>query len=307
LKGKIRKGIGGFYYVAAEDGNEYECKARGVFRNKKVKPLVGDDCEIEVIDKEKLIGNITSIFSRKSECIRPAVANVDQAVLIVAAYLPEPHTGLLDRFLVNMETEEIPTIVCINKCDIAECSEDSAAMEKARKNIEEVSTLYRNAGYEVLLISAQSGYGMQELKERLMGKTTVLSGPSGVGKSSVLQKLVPSLSVETGELSEKIGRGKNTTRHSELIRIKEISEDTFLMDTPGFSSVELIDTEPDNLKIYFKEMRKLNETCRFTGCQHVNEPDCKVKAAVENGVIAESRYKSYKDLFLDLKSRRKYK
>ena len=296
LKGKIIKGIGGFYYVDCEDLKLYECKARGVFRNKDVKPLVGDDCEIErVEDSEKLTGNIISILPRRNTLIRPAAANADQAIIIFAAAYPEPHLGLLDRFLINMEQQHVETIICFNKID--------DGSPEAIAKIHEYADIYSKAGYRVLLTSAHTGEGVDKLREILKGKTSVLSGPSGVGKSSMLNALIPGFKAATGEISQKIKRGKNTTRHTELIRI---DTNTYIMDTPGFSSMDFMNLTENDLMYRYREFEKYNDTCRFTGCVHMAEPGCSVKEAVEQGIISKERYESYKSLFELLKSRRKY-
>ena len=296
MKGKIVKGIGGFYYVACEDLKIYECKARGVFRNNKVKPLVGDDCEIEMVeDSEKITGNIISILPRRNKLIRPAAANADQAIIIFAAAYPEPHLGLLDRFLINMEQQEIETIICFNKID-------DGSKEKIDK-VHYYADIYSKAGYRVLLTSAHTKEGIDELKQLLKGKTSVLSGASGVGKSSILNAILPGFKAETGEISQKIKRGKNTTRHSELI---QVDKDTFIMDTPGFSSMDFMDLSEDQLMYMYREFNEYNDSCRFTGCVHMAEPGCSVKKAVEEGNISEERYESYRSLFELLKSRRKY-
>ena len=292
MKGKILKGIGGFYYVAADDNKIYECKAKGIFRNRKIKPLVGDDCEISILDSEKSIGNIDIIFDRKNELIRPAAANADQAVIIFALSKPRPSTGLLDRFLILMEYQHVDTIICFNKEDIAGDGEAQMLAE-----------MYSSAGYKVIITSVKENRGVDELKALLKGKTSILAGPSGVGKSSMINALIPEAMAETGSLSEKIARGKNTTRHSELMRV---DEDTFIMDTPGFSSLMLPDIEAEELKAYYPEMAPYEGKCRFDGCNHISEPDCRVKEALEAGSINSGRYENYKILYAELGSRRKW-
>lgn len=221
MQGKIIKGIAGFYYVQTED-KLYECKAKGIFRNKKMKPLVGDNVEIDILDEEDQEGNITKIYERSNELIRPAVANVNQALIIFAAKNPKPNYNLLDRFLMMMEKQEVPVIVCFNKVDLAK-EQDLTLLEK----------VYENCGHIVKFISVKKEEGIDEIRKLIHGKTTVLAGPSGVGKSSLMNLLQPEAQMETGEVSEKIKRGRHTTRHSELIRIEK---DTFVLDTPGFSS-----------------------------------------------------------------------
>ena len=291
MRGKIIKGIAGFYYVHAQDGELYECKAKGCFRNKKLKPLPGDDVEIEILNAEKLIGNISDIYDRRSELIRPAVANADQAMVVFAAAEPEPNLNLLDRFLVLMEKQGMDTIICFNKKDIV----DGEVIEKLKG-------IYTLAGYKVLTMSILKGEGISELKEILKCKTTVLAGPSGVGKSSVMNTLSPDANMQTGLISEKIKRGRHTTRHSELICI---CDDTYLFDTPGFSSLYLEDILPEKLKDYFREFEKYEGECRFNGCIHINEPDCALKNAVNLNAVSKNRYDNYKLLYEELKGERK--
>ena len=288
MKAKIVKGIGGFYYT--DTGSEvYECKARGVFRKNGITPLVGDWCEIDIVDAEKKTGNIVKILPRTSALIRPAAANADQAVMIFAVKKPVISTGLLDRFLINMEMQNLDTVIVFSKTDYGEP--------------EELENIYRAAGYRVLGISNKTGEGIDALKEVLRGKTSVLCGPSGDGKSSLINSLLGKTYAETGELSEKIGRGKNTTRHTELIRL---DEDTYIMDTPGYSSIEVLCHEEDELADYFREFRPYLGECRFTGCRHVSEPDCKVKEAVAEGTVSQDRYESYKQILIDIMGKRKY-
>ena len=288
MKGRIVKGIGGFYYT--DTGSDiYACTARGVFRKNGITPLVGDRCEIDIVDAEKKTGNITRILPRTSVLSRPAAANADQAVMIFAVKKPVISTGLLDRFLINMEMQDLETVIVFSKTDYGEP--------------EELEAVYRAAGYRVMGISNKTGEGIEEFKDILRGKTSVLSGPSGVGKSSLINSLLGKAYAETGELSEKIGRGKNTTRHTELIRL---DEDTYIMDTPGYSSIEVMCRDEELLADYFREFRPYLGTCRFTGCRHISEPDCRVKDAVKEGIISVERYESYKQILSDIMGRRKY-
>ena len=293
-KGRIVKGIAGFYYIETENTNIYECKAKGIFRKDNIKPLVGDVVGIDIIDEEKKLGNINEILPRKNVLIRPPVANVDQAVILFAIVKPNPNYNLLDRFLIMMRQQNLPVIICFNKQDIAS--------EEEQK---ELYDAYEKCGYKVLFISVKEEKGLDELKELLKGKTTTLAGPSGVGKSSLLNKLVPDAQMQIGELSKKIERGKNTTRHSELFYVKELSSDkehTFVIDTPGFTSLGMFDLTTDNLMNYYPEFEEYEPECRFGGCSHIAEPDCGVKRAVEEGKIAKVRYDNYKVLYEELKN-----
>ena len=290
ITGKIIKGIGGFYYVDARDGVLYECKAKGVFRNKKIKPLVGDNVNIEIIDSEKDLGNIVEILPRFNSLIRPAVANVDQTIIIFAVSEPEPNFNLLDRFLISMEKSEVKTIICFNKTDLS-------------KDNMETCMSYSKSGYETLFISARENEGRDELRTLLKGKTTVFAGPSGVGKSSTLNAIKPEAEAQTGAVSEKIKRGKHTTRHSELFPIDGKS---YIMDTPGFSSLYVNDFEKEELKYYFPEFAEYEGKCRFNGCDHVHEPGCAVKEAVEEKKIHEIRYQDYIEMYEELKNKRRY-
>ena len=292
MQGKIIKGIAGFYYVNVVEFGVYECKAKGIFRKEKQKPLVGDNVEIEVLDEETMTGNITALLPRKNELIRPAVANVDQALVVFAVTRPSPHFNLLDRFLVMMERQDIPVVLCFNKEDIAE-----------DEQVEKLRSVYEGCGYPCVFTSALEERNIEKIKELLKGKTTVIAGPSGEGKSSLINILNPDAKMETGDISSKIERGKHTTRHSELFTI---AQDSYIMDTPGFSSLYVNDFEKEELKYYFPEFDPYEGTCRFLGCDHVHEPDCAVKAAVEAGEIHEIRYKDYLEMYEELKSKRRY-
>ena len=292
MQGKIAKGIAGFYYVHVVGSGVYECKAKGVFRKENIKPLVGDDVEIEVLDKKDMEGNIMKILPRKNDLIRPAVANIDQALVVFAVTQPEPHFNLLDRFLVMMERKEIPTVLCFNKTDIAE---DPV--------IAELEQIYGGCGYPVLFTSAREEENIEELKQLLRGKTTAIAGPSGVGKSSLINLLQSEVKMETGSISRKIARGKHTTRHSELL---VLGENSYIMDTPGFSSLYVNDFEKEELKYCFPEFAPYEGRCRFNGCDHIHGPGCAVKAAVEEGKIHRVRYEDYTEMYRELKERKRY-
>ena len=292
MQGKIIKGIAGFYYVYGENEVLYECKAKGIFRKDNQKPLVGDNVELEVLDKEEKLGNIIRILPRQNELIRPAVANIDQALVVFAAAKPSPHFNLLDRFLVMMQTKEIPVILCFNKEDIA-----------SEEKLSELAEIYEKCGCQLIFVSAKEEKNMETLRRMLEGKTTAIAGPSGVGKSSIINLLNPKANMETGSISRKIERGKHTTRHSELFMI---GEDSYIMDTPGFSSLYVNDFEKEELKYYFPEFELYEGQCRFNGCDHIHEPGCAVKEAVEKGKIHAVRYEDYKELYEELKNKRRY-
>ena len=292
MQGKIIKGIAGFYYVNVVESGVYECKAKGVFRKEKIKPLVGDNVRIEILDEENKTGNIVEIFPRKNELIRPAVANIDQALVVFAVTKPTPHFNLLDRFLVMMERKEIPVVLCFNKKDIATSPE-----------IAELEAIYEKCGYPIVFTSALEQENIEEIRRFLLKKTTAIAGPSGVGKSSLINLLQNQVQMETGTISRKIERGKHTTRHSELIAV---DADSYIMDTPGFSSLYVNDFEKEELKYYFREFASYEGQCRFQGCDHVHEPGCAVKEALEEGKIHPVRYKNYLEMYTELKEKKRY-
>lgn len=324
-EGTIIKGISGFYYVAVEEASDaapriglpanlvpregmriYQCRARGIFRKEKKKPLVGDRVRIEILDEEKAEANLTEILPRKNELIRPAAANVDQAVVFFALKEPDPDAALLDRFLIQMHRQEVPVIICLNKKDLA----DSAESQRWK-------TIYESCGYRVLLTSAgiwekekksspetREDPELEELRGILAGKTTVIAGPSGVGKSTLTNVLQDTVIMETGEISRKLHKGKNTTRHAELV---PLGSGTYFCDTPGFASLDLPDMEKEELQACFPEFGSFEELCRFQGCSHVTEPDCGVREAVRTGKIAPERYENYCRFYRELQDREKHK
>jgi ribosome biogenesis GTPase len=290
--GKIVKGISGFYYVYVVGSGIYECKAKGAFRKQQMKPLVGDMVELKVLDEANHIGNVEDILPRKNALVRPAVANVDQALVIFAVDAPKPNLNLLDRFLVMMEYQNVPVHICFNKQDLAGEQERDALRQ-----------LYESAGYSVHFTQATAGIGCQEILDVLQDKTTTVAGPSGVGKSSLINQLQQEVVMETGDISQKIGRGKHTTRHSELLYV---GENTFIMDTPGFSSMYVPEIEKEDLRNCFPEFETYAQECRFLGCVHIHEPDCGVKSALERGEISRSRYDNYLLLYEELANKKKY-
>lgn len=281
MEGIIIKGIGGFYYVKAADGNVYECKARGIFRNEKIIPVIGDNVRIET-DGAK--GAVTDIFPRRTQLVRPSVANIDMLVLVAAAASPDPNLFLIDKMLINAQINGIQPIICINKTDLTEGTE--------------LADIYTNAGYKVISVCAKENIGIDALLDAVKGKISAFAGLSGVGKSSILNILTGN-ALETGAVSEKIQRGKHTTRHVELF---ELPQGGFVFDTPGFSSLEIHTIKADELQNYFPEMAQTKDMCRFRGCSHINEPDCAVKAMLIDGRMPQSRYESYKTLYNQLNS-----
>jgi len=292
MLGKITKGIAGFYYVHGEDGCLYECKAKGVFRKDGIKPLVGDNVKISVLDREKKLGNLDEILERRSELLRPAAANIDQVLVVFAAAKPELNFNLLDRFLIRMGLETVPVCIGFNKSELV----TEAQIEKMRE-------IYTLAGYPVYFFSVKERIGLDVLHEAFSGKTTALAGPSGVGKSSLMNYLCPQAEMETGDVSRKIERGRHTTRHSELFVLRQ---DAYVMDTPGFSSLYINEISASELWKYFPEMKDAEAECRFAGCCHMEEPDCGVKSRVASGLIAKQRYESYRQLFTELSNIKRY-
>ena len=285
--GIIIKGIGGFYYVKTSDGI-YECKARGVFRKEDISPLTGDRVHISITDEEKKTGSLDSIEPRYSQLVRPAVANVNQIAIVIAAKSPSPDFMLLDKLLITAEMKGLTPVICINKVDLDEDGKCS-----------DIESAYQKAGYSVVTLSKVLGIGYNDFRELLTDKITVLAGQSGVGKSTILNHIMNSMVMQTGNISEKIERGKHTTRHAELLQLEDGG---FIVDSPGFSSFELADIEHTELEAHYPEFRDYLGKCRFTGCSHVNEPDCEVKKAFHQGLIDPGRYSRYSELFNAIKN-----
>lgn len=286
MRGKIYKGIGGFYYVNTDNDEIIECKARGKFRKEHIIPIIGDEVEIDIKNGK---GTISEIYPRKNSLIRPAVANIDLVIVVVAAKSPDPAPYVIDKMLVNAEINGIEAMVCINKTDLAE--------------YDQLKSIYEKAGYKTIAVSGETREGIDELREIIKDKTTAFAGVSGVGKSTILSHIIGS-ELETGAISDKISRGRHTTRHVELFKLKDGG---YILDTPGFSSVETEDVSVEELDNCFPEIIKAKGGCRFRTCAHIDEPDCSVKKAVEEGEIPLSRYESYKELYETLRGKKIWK
>jgi len=285
IKGTIIKGIGGFYYVKTDD-DVYSCRARGKFRKDKEVPIVGDLAEIEITDYVKKEGYVINILPRKNQLFRPLVSNIDLLLVTFATESPTPSLALIDKLTITAEAKNIPTAICINKCDLNP------------EIAEEYKKVYTLAGFTVLMLSAYTGQNVDKLKELLKDKTTALAGSSGVGKSSLLNAIGESFNLVTGSVSDKIKRGRHTTRHTELF---PLSFGGFVFDTPGFGSYEIENITYRDLPALFPEIGKYEGNCKFSHCSHIKEPDCSVKKALADGKIAPSRYESYTAFYEELK------
>ena len=286
LQGKIIKGIGGFYYVDTENGI-YECRARGIFRKDKITPLVGDRVKMSIVDEESKKGVVEEIDKRDTELIRPPIANIDKALIVFAVKNPKPHLSLLDRFIVLAEKENLEIVIVLTKADL----DDDNTLEK-------ITSIYELSGYKVIPVSNKTKLNIDAIKQELKDSVVVFAGPSGVGKSSLLNEIDENFKLQTGEVSDKIKRGKHTTRHAELLKLECGG---MVADTPGFSSLSLDDIDENELKDYFIEFEEYDE-CKFgSRCIHENEPSCAVKEAVENGEISKKRYDSYIQLLNEIR------
>lgn len=292
INGKIIKGIGGFYYVDTESGL-YECRARGIFRKEKITPLVGDRVSISVVDEENKKGVVEEINKRDTELVRPPIANVDKALIVFAIKNPKPNLSLLDRFIVLAEKENLEIVIVLTKADL---DDDN--------RLDELKNVYELSGYKVIPVSNKTKLNIDKIREELSGNVVVFAGPSGVGKSSLLNEIDSKFKLQTGEVSDKIKRGKHTTRHAELLKL---DCGAMVADTPGFSSLTLDDISETELKDYFIEFDEFG-TCRFgSRCVHENEPSCAIKEAVENGKISKQRYDSYIQLLNEIRQgKRRY-
>lgn len=293
-KGRIVKAMSSFYYVEIKD-KIYECKARGIFKKDGIDPMVGDFVEITVIDESAEYGVIEKVYPRTSMLLRPPIANATKALLVFGVKDPKPNLSLIDRFVARAQKEGLEVLICFNKIDLD--------IENTYPQLQE---LYERVGYKVFAVSVKDGFHLEQLRAELKGQITVVAGPSGVGKSSLINALDRRLNLKTGSVSQKLGRGRHTTRYASLI---DIGEDTWVVDTPGFSSLSLDDMEERELKEYFIEFHEYDHDCRFGyNCLHENEPDCAVKTAVEEGDLPQKRYESYLQLLRELReaNRRKY-
>ena len=290
MRGKIIRGVSGFFDVRVAEGPVYRCRAKGTFRREGVKPLPGDDVEFDITHEGDREGNVTQVYPRTNTLLRPPVANVDQVLLVFALKDPEPSHYLLSRFLVMTGQMQLPVILCFNKRDLA-----------TEEQVRAMREIYANAAKALLAVSVREKSGLSELLPYLAGKTTAVAGPSGVGKSSLINALLNEERMETGEISRKTARGKNTTRHSELFRLPQtLFEDpkahgsSWLFDTPGFMSLKPEGITPKNLHAFVPEFAAFSERCRYAGCTHITEPDCAVLAALEEGSLNRVRYDNYR-------------
>lgn len=287
--GRIIKALSGFYYV--EYNNEIiQCRGRGVFRKRKITPLVGDEVTFEFDKKEE--GYILDIDNRKNELRRPPIANVDQAIIVTSVKEPDLSLNLIDKFLVLVEAKQIEPILFITKMDLLSDDEKQDCFNKL--------DYYKKIGCQVLYLSKHDQNLREQLLPILNHKVSVFAGQSGVGKTTLLNKLIPSLDLETGQISSSLGRGKHTTRHVELIPF----EDGLIADTPGFSAIDFSEIELEELPDCFSEFRERRHLCKFRGCHHINEPTCAIKAALQNGEIMEERYENYLQFYEEIKSRK---
>lgn len=290
-EGQIVRALSSFYYVESE-GEHWECKARGIFKKRKESPLVGDYVSFEIVNANQ--GLITSIKSRKNELNRPPVSNIDQVILVFSSTKPEFSSLLLDKFLVHSEKAGVTPMICITKTDL---------VKDQKEVLEEALNVYRKIGYRVLKTN-KYGEGIEDLKEVLKGKISVFAGQSGVGKSTLLNTLIPDLELETGDISQKLARGKHTTRVVQFIHLPEGGK---VADTPGFSQLDFQEINSRELQNFFREFKKYFGHCRFRGCLHDNEPGCAVKEAVSQQKIDHKRYEHYIEFLKEIKEKEEKK
>ena len=291
IEGIITKGVGGNYYV--DIGSKIiECRARGLFRLKNIKPLVGDKVLIRITEEDEDMGYIEEIKERTSEIKRPPVANAQQLVIIFSVKNPEPSFILLDKLLIAAKSNNLNPVICINKSDLAN--------EEEKENI---LNIFKNTGYKIIFTSKYDEDSLQNLKDILKDRLNVFSGPSGVGKSSLMNAIEPGFYLETGEISDKLKRGRHTTRHAEIFKL---SFGGYAVDTPGFSSFELEGVDEYSLKSYYPEIVKYDDGCKFLDCLHYKEPGCVIKEAVNSDLISKVRYNNYIKLLEQIKESKPY-
>lgn len=278
IDGIIVKAYGGFYFVSS-GGRVWRCTSRGVFRHRNISPLVGDRVSLRARGREQ--GVVEEVYPRRNALLRPPVANVDRSVIVFAVKEPDPILALLDRFLLQAAAEEVQPVICFNKTDLS------------GGTFPEYVKAYQDAGYTVLLTSAGTGAGVDSLREILREGITVFAGPSGAGKSSLLNAVQPGLSLKTGEVGQKLKRGRHTTRHVELL---QLSGGGLVADTPGFSTLFLPDLKREDLAYFYPEIERHMGGCRFSGCLHRAEPDCAVKEALVRNEIDPGRYRRYLEI-----------
>lgn len=289
-KGRIIKGVGGLYYVQTDD-EMYSGRARGKFRRKNIKPTIGDFVNISILNEKDKECSIDEILPRKNILIRPAVSNIDQVFIVFSVKSPDPNLDLLDKFILVCEYNNLDITICFNKLDL---------IHDKDKNL--LKETYEKIGYDVIILSTYENIGLDKVKEKLLNKVSVFAGPSGVGKSSIVNKIFPNAHMETGGLSEKIQRGKHTTRHVELL---EICENTYLADSPGFTSLNVDDIKKDDLENLFIEFEPYLNTCKFNNCVHIKENDCAIKEQIPEN-ITKQRYDRYVNLYNEMKDKEEF-
>jgi len=303
-EGLIVKALSGYYYVKPEQTDEaipvdqpdtIQCRGRGIFKKRGESPLVGDQVIFSFTENGE--GMVDEILPRRTELIRPPVANIRQAVLLFSVKEPDLSLILLDKFLVHIEHAGLEPLICFTKMDLLR--EEDTAMRQA---VEQARQLYEDIGYQVILTSAEQDLGTDQIRQELNNKISMFAGQSGVGKSSLLNKVIPGSDLNTSEISMRLGRGKHTTRHVELI---ELEGGGYVADTPGFSQLNFTQLGVEDLGSCFREFNRYSSDCKFRGCTHLHEPGCKVLDALENGEIANSRYKHYKQFYQEMKDEKR--